>query len=126
MPVVLGPFAGLAVAIIILLVLRWSFSRYKSIFDVMIGSVLIIFGVPFLFANYYSPEGALVGILYACVFLIPGILIVRKGLTSMSSKGEMRTSRVYQFTRICPRCGRNLSNFPDDIKRCPYCGNELI
>jgi len=27
--------------------------------------------------------------------------------------------------RICPGCGRDISSFPSDIKRCPYCGREL-
>ena len=125
MPAALGSFGGLIIAIIILLAVRWAFPRHKSIFNLVIGGILIIFGFQFLFAYYYTPESALVGMLFACAFIIPGVLIVRKGLMSISSKREIQANKVLQFTRICPRCGRNLSNFPDDIKRCPYCGNEL-
>ena len=27
--------------------------------------------------------------------------------------------------RIFPKCGKNLSHFPDDIRYCPYCGSRL-
>ena len=27
--------------------------------------------------------------------------------------------------RFCPQCGKNLTNLPDDIRVCPYCGSKL-
>jgi len=53
----------------------------------------------------YIPEGR-------CIIKLSGYFIA----------GE---KEVHYPTRICPKCGRNLSQLPDDIKHCLYCGNEL-
>ncbi|MEM1966822.1 MAG: zinc ribbon domain-containing protein [Nitrososphaerota archaeon] len=55
-----------------------------------------------------------------------GLALIVWGAVSLAHRKENKTLQQPVLTRICPKCGRNLSNFPGDIKNCPYCGNQLI
>jgi len=64
----------------------------------------------------------LIGIFIGILPILLGVFLLGWGLASRSEKEK----EVYRPTRICVKCGRDLSRFPEDIRRCPYCGNELV
>ena len=64
----------------------------------------------------------IIGIFLGILPILLGVFLLVWGYTSRSEKEK----EVYRPIRICPKCGRDLSHFPEDIKRCPYCGNELL
>lgn len=98
----------------------WLAIRFP-VFRSGVGLVTFILSVVALFFEVAvnAPVGFIATSgLFGAVF---GFCLLVWGLTSRSS-GEARTKQV---ARVCPRCGKNLSFFPDDIKLCPYCGNQL-
>jgi len=66
---------------------------------------------------------ALMGLLIVLVVIL-GVLL-GWGLKELEMKVSEKSKRNVKVFRICPRCGRDLSLMPEDIKRCPYCENEL-
>jgi len=66
---------------------------------------------------------AIIG-LFVVLFVILGVLL-GWWLKELEMKVSEKSKRNVKVFRICPRCGRDLSLMPEDIKRCPYCGNEL-
>jgi len=80
------------------------------------GAVLIVIGL----AIGIIP---IIGILIAIVPFLVGVVLMVWGIAEVSAKTKSAKRREI---RICTKCGRDLSSLPRDIKRCPYCGNELV
>jgi len=51
-----------------------------------------------------------------------GFCLMAWGIATRAPAEEIKAQEV---ARVCPKCGKNLSSFPDDIQLCPYCGNQL-
>ena len=66
----------------------------------------------------------------APILLVSGIVVyatarrVEKRTRRTATPQPPRASREAP-TRACPRCGRDLSQLPADIKNCPYCGKAV-
>jgi len=97
------------------------------------GILLVVLSIPFFLLG--CGYGGGVGVLaYAfntyMAETIFGIISLGIGVmyllwSARSTLSRRRTPKHKLTTRICPRCGKNLSHLPDDIKLCPYCGNKL-
>jgi rubrerythrin len=52
-----------------------------------------------------------------------------KQVEKLKEEIGLKESRVSEETdkqhRVCPRCGKKLSDLPDDIVVCPFCGRKL-
>lgn len=92
--------------------------------------------IPKLIVNYSvptSPTETYLLIIGAVVFL--GIIVAlvlafikRQKLQPtppLPSTVLQPTPAPTQAPRLCPDCGRVLTEFPIDIKKCPYCGKDL-
>jgi len=99
----------------------WLAIRFPA-FRSGVGFVTFILSVVALFFEVATdaPVGLIATSgLFGAVF---GFSLMVWGLTSRSSTEVTQTRQV---TRVCPKCGKNLSLFPDDIRLCPYCGNQV-
>ena len=99
----------------------WLAIRFP-VFRSGVGFVTFILSVVALFFEVATdaPVGLIATSgLFGAVF---GFSLLVWGLTSRSSTGVTQTRQV---ARVCPKCGKNLSFFPDDIRLCPYCGNQV-
>jgi len=79
--------------------------------DISWVSFALVVAVEFLIFRliFFSVFGALGGFI--------GSKIEKKGLP-LSVSAE-------KVSRICPNCGRVLTELPPDIRKCPYCGRDL-
>ncbi|MEM2175548.1 MAG: hypothetical protein QXI58_08030 [Candidatus Micrarchaeia archaeon] len=98
-------------SIIILVVVIFLVTKYPTL-RIGLGAALIVLGLLLFLIPF-------VGLFLGGASLVFGIFLLVWGVTTLSSK------RQHHHLRICPGCGRDISSFPSDIKRCPYCGKEL-
>ena len=98
------------IILIIILILAVKFPSFRT----ALGAMVLVLGI---ILSLIPVIGIFLGILP----ILLGVFLLVWGLASRSEKKK----EIYRPIRICPKCGRDLSQFPDDIKRCPYCGNEL-
>jgi len=98
---------------LIVLTLLFIVAMKKPSARIGMGIAILVLGIFLLFL----PAIGLLGI----APLVAGVFLLVWGLADKLEKRETRKA-----LRICPRCGRDLSRFPNDIRRCPYCGNDLV
>jgi len=84
----------------------------------------IVFGTIFPTGPGKEPPFRILGFTPDFAFIVIGIILIVLGWRH-SRKSVAPVPAVSVVTRICPQCGRNLSQLPQDITRCPYCGREL-
>ncbi len=104
------------VGLIIIIVVGIMFVTKDPRITAISGAVLIVIGL----AIGMIP---LIGIFIAIVPFLVGVVLMVWGIAEVNTRTKSADKREI---RICTKCGRDLSTLPKDIKRCPYCGNELI
>jgi len=109
----LGLLVLTCIAIFIFLAINYPGRRLTlGITSIIIGNIFI-----FLLRPFASMSPLFDFIVYMFSLIVGFSLMVWGTLTR-------RRERIVKL-RICPRCGRDLSRIPTDIKKCPYCGGDL-
>lgn len=106
--------------------------RFKRIMCFVVGGVVFLMDLSMfsrmaeISAEVSSPyvmasagEGLFLSFVGFFLIVIGGILI------GSEKKEAEPVAPVQPVTRVCPACGKDLTQFPNDIKKCPYCAKDL-
>jgi len=85
----------------------------------------IVFNAVFPVGPGKEPPFRVLGFSPDFAFTVIGIILVVLGWRHSRRSVAVSAPSVSVVSRICPQCGRNLSQLPQDIVRCPYCGRVL-
>lgn len=90
---------------------------------IIVAAIVVIVGSYMIHAHPERHRGWGIIILVFSILGGGGILGIIGGALAIAWKPTPTPAPITAITRICPKCGRVLK---EDVRFCPYCGNELI